>query len=123
MLARGFRINFTPDLQKETEAIKSNFTDLSIRDLTGLLWSSIDNDDSKDLDQIEYSESVSNGVRIYIGIADVSSLVSKDSRIDDYAKNNTTSVYTGVEVFPMLPTRLSTDLTSLNEGQKNDLPW
>ena len=86
-------------------------------DLTAVLWSSIDNDDSRDLDQVEFAERVPAGIRILVAIADVSAAVPLGSPVDDYARRETTSVYTGVHVFPMLPERLSTDVTSLNEGK------
>ena len=89
-----------------------------IHDLTALLWCSIDNDDSLDLDQLTVSEVLPKGaVRLWVAIADVDSLVKKDTPIDTHALVNTTSVYTSARIFPMLPERLSTDLTSLNPGQ------
>jgi exoribonuclease-2 len=89
-----------------------------IKDLRDKPWSSIDNKESRDLDQIEYAEKLPDGnVRLVVGIADVDVLVPKDSPLDRHAMANCTSVYTGVEVFPMLPEKLSTDCTSLNEGQ------
>ena len=88
------------------------------RDLRELPWASIDNDDSRDLDQLTVAQTDSGGsVRILVAIADVDALVRQASAIDDHARANTTSVYTVAEVFPMLPERLSTDLTSLALGQ------
>jgi exoribonuclease II len=85
-----------------------------IRDLRSLLWSSIDNDDSLDLDQIEVAESVGGGqCKLRVGIADVDSVVKAGTAVDQHACINTTSVYTAAEIFPMLPERLSTNLTSL----------
>ena len=90
-----------------------------IVDMTGLLWCSIDNDDSRDLDQLTVSEVLADGsVRIMVAIADVDTLVAKDSPIDRHAQVNTTSVYTSARIFPMLPEKLSTDLTSLNPNQE-----
>jgi exoribonuclease II len=89
-----------------------------IRDLRGLLWSSIDNDDSLDLDQIEVAESVGGGqCKLRVGIADVDSVVKAGTAVDQHARLNTTSVYTAAEIFPMLPERLSTNLTSLGQDQ------
>ena len=86
--------------------------------MLGVRWCSIDNDDSRDLDQLTACEVLDGGrVRIYVAIADVDVLVRKDSPIDAHARINTTSVYTSARIFPMLPEQLSTDLTSLNPDQ------
>jgi ribonuclease R len=88
-----------------------------VRDLRALLWSSIDNDDSRDLDQIEVAERLPQGhVRLRVGIADVDALVHRGSAIDEHAAHNTCTVYTGARIFPMLPESLSTDHTSLGEA-------
>lgn len=116
MVAEGFLPGIPGDAMNQLHAIDSA-PDPHLRDLTGLLWSSIDNDDSRDLDQIEWAERTKDGIRILVGIADVDSAVAKDTPIDRYAAHETTSVYAGVHTYPMLPERLSTDLTSLNEAQ------
>ena len=91
---------------------------VDIADLTHLLWCSIDNDDSRDLDQLTVSETLEGGsVKILVAIADVDALVAKDTPIDRHAQINTTSVYTSARIFPMLPEKLSTDLSSLNPHQ------
>lgn len=87
----------------------------AIRDRTNLLWVSIDNYDSRDLDQLTVAEAMpGDKVKILVAIADVDSIVKKGSAVDDNARHNTTSVYTAATIFPMLPEKLSTDLTSLN---------
>ena len=86
-----------------------------VRDLRDLLWASIDNDDSRDLDQLTVAEAMpGDKVKILVAVADVDSLVKNGSAIDEHARHNTTSVYTAARIFPMLPEKLSTDLTSLN---------
>ena len=115
MMARGF----TPDLPAaavQQAAGARQIVEGGLEDLTGLLWSSIDNDESRDLDQVEWAERTAGGIRVLVGIADVDSAVEKGTPIDDYAATETTTVYAGVRTFPMLPERLSTDQTSLNEG-------
>jgi len=87
-------------------------------DLRGMLWASIDNDDSRDLDQLTVAEAAGAATRVLVAIADVDAKVKRDSAIDVHAKTNTTTVYTEARIFPMLPERLSTDLTSLNEGEE-----
>ncbi len=121
MLQRGLLPDFSPAVIAQTNQIAQAATasDAAIRDLRGLLWVSIDNDDSRDLDQLSVAEPVADGaVKILVAIADVDALVRKDSAIDGHAWTNTTSVYTAAEIFPMLPEKLSTDLTSLGEGQE-----
>jgi VacB/RNase II family 3'-5' exoribonuclease len=90
-----------------------------IRDLRKLLWASIDNDSSRDLDQLSVAEALPDGsVKIFVAVADVDALVKRHSAVDDHAQTNTTSVYTAAAVFPMLPERFSTDLTSLGENEE-----
>jgi VacB/RNase II family 3'-5' exoribonuclease len=92
-----------------------NGTGSQILDLRELLWASIDNDDSRDLDQLTVVEAMPAGkVKILVAIADVEGIVKDGSAIDQHARHNTTSVYTAAEIFPMLPERISTDVTSLN---------
>ncbi len=115
----GFLTDFpAPALAQAAAAVAPAYSAPTMRDCTNLLWSSIDNDESRDLDQIETIEATDGGFRLSIGIANVDHFVPKGSPLDDAAGHNTTSLYTGVETFPMLPPRLSTDLSSLAEGQK-----
>jgi VacB/RNase II family 3'-5' exoribonuclease len=121
MLDAGFHPDFSNDVSREIEALKQSTPNVAgaVRDLRSLLWSSIDNDSSRDLDQVEYAEKLPDGTtRLLVGIADVDSSVPKSSATDQHASAETTSVYTGVATFPMLPEALSTDLTSLRDAQE-----
>jgi exoribonuclease-2 len=120
MFERGLQPEFSAGVEQQLAAITgpSRESDAAIRDLTPLLWCSIDNDDSLDLDQLTACEGLpQGGVKMWVAIADVDALVKKGSAIDEHARTNTTSVYTSARIFPMLPERLSTDLTSLNFDQ------
>jgi exoribonuclease-2 len=120
MRERGLEPEFSAAVKRQLEDIDgpSEEDGAGIVDLTGLLWCSIDNDDSRDLDQLTVCEVQDGGaVRILVAIADVDTLVGKDSPIDRHAQINTTSVYTSARIFPMLPEQLSTDYTSLNPNQ------
>jgi exoribonuclease II len=122
MIEAGFVPDFPPAVAEEVRSITSEnpaiITESVAQDLRELLWSSIDDKRSRDLDQVEYAERITGGdVRLLIGIADVEGVVPKASAIDKHAATNCTSVYTGVKTFPMLPEELSTDLTSLVEGE------
>lgn len=121
MIEAGFVPDFPSAVAGELRAIVANppvSAEKSVKDLRGLLWSSIDNNSSRDLDQVEYAEALPGGdTRLLIGIADVDALVPKGSAIDEHAAANCTSVYTGVRTYPMLPEELSTNLTSLNAGE------
>lgn len=117
MTERGLEPSFPVSVQRQLDALTGPAQDADplIRDLRALPWCSIDNDDSLDLDQLTVSEPLADGaVKIMVAVADVDSLVDKGSPIDEHARINTTSVYTSARIFPMLPERLSTDLTSLN---------
>jgi exoribonuclease-2 len=116
MAEEGFQPDFTVDMEHQLAAIHPA-PDHTIRDLTKLTWSSIDNDDSRDLDQIEWAERVAGGIRVLVGVADVDYAVPKGSPIDKHAAREATTVYASVKTFPMLPEQLSTNLTSLNEHQ------
>lgn len=108
---KDFLIDFTPRELAELDHIHPD-NPKNVRDLRDKDWISIDNDDSLDLDQLTYAE----GNIFYVAVADVARLVPKDSLIDLHAAHNTTSLYTPTQIFPMLPTKLSNDLTSLNPG-------
>jgi exoribonuclease-2 len=121
MIEHGFQPDFPAAAAAELAAIQAQ-TNLpsgpEFQDLRALLWSSIDNDTSKDLDQIEWAEQLPDGrIRVLVGVADVDFRVRQGSAIDTHAQSETTSVYTGVRVFPMLPTELSEGTTSLNEDE------
>jgi VacB/RNase II family 3'-5' exoribonuclease len=125
MQQRGFQPDFPPEVPKQLAELKAHPPQIAaggdVRDLRNLLWSSIDNDTSRDLDQIEFAERLPNGtVKVMIGIADVDAFVPKGTAIDLHAERETTTVYAGVRNFPMLPEELSTGSTSLLENQ--DLP-
>jgi len=120
MLVHGFEPEFPPEVQQQLAELKGHPPQMApgadIRDLRNLLWSSIDNDTSRDLDQIEVAERLPDGgIRVLVGIADVDAFVPKHSPIDEHAARETTTVYTGIRNFPMLPEELSTDASSLLE--------
>jgi len=122
MQQRGFQPDFPPQVPQQLADLKAHPPHIAaggdIRDLRNLLWSSIDNDTSRDLDQIEVAERAANGdVKIMVGIADVDAFVPKQTAIDQHAARETTTVYAGVRNFPMLPEELSTGKTSLLENQ------
>jgi exoribonuclease-2 len=121
MRDRGLLPEFSPAEMAEAQHLDHGIgpLDPATRDLRALLWASIDNDDSRDLDQLTVAEALPSGsTRIQIAIADVDAKVKQGSALDQHATTNTTSVYTDAQTFPMLPELLSTDLTSLNEGQE-----
>jgi len=121
MIEAGFVPDLNSAMKQEVQAIEARNQQgpsTAARDLRALLWSSIDDTKSRDLDQVEYAEALpGSDTRLLVGIADVDEYVSKGSAIDEHAAENGTSVYAGVKTFPMLPEELSTDLTSLNAGQ------
>lgn len=121
MIEHGFEPDFPPQVCAQLASLQQQppvVANGAARDLRHLLWSSIDNDTSRDLDQIEVAERASNGdVKIMVGIADVDAFVSRQTPIDQHAARETTTVYTGIRNFPMLPEQLSTGVTSLLENQ------
>jgi exoribonuclease-2 len=121
MIDNGLEPDFGGAAEAQLESITQPAADANadVRDLRHLLWCSIDNDTSRDLDQLSVADPQGGGaVKIYVAIADVDALVKAGSPIDDHARINTTSVYTAAAIFSMLPEKLSTDLTSLGEGQE-----
>jgi VacB/RNase II family 3'-5' exoribonuclease len=125
MLEHGFQPDFSDAVRKQLAAIvadppqaESQLKQAAAKDLRGLLWSSIDNDTSRDLDQVEFAESLADGrIRVLVGVADVDGTVQRGTPLDAHAASETTSVYTGVRTFPMFPAELSEGLTSLNESE------
>jgi VacB/RNase II family 3'-5' exoribonuclease len=120
MLEQGFEPDFPVEVRAQVAELQASPSPAvlgdGVRDLRGLPWSSIDNDTSRDLDQIEVAERLPDGLtRVLVGIADVSGFVPRDSAIDTHAAHETTTVYTGAGNFPMLPEELSNNLTSLLE--------
>jgi len=120
MTERGLLPEFSAKVVAEVSAMRdAPAHGAAIRDLRDLLWASIDNDTSRDLDQLSVAQQMGDEtVKVLVAIADVDALVKRRSAVDDHAQTNTTSVYTAAAIFPMLPERLSTDLTSLGEGQE-----
>jgi VacB/RNase II family 3'-5' exoribonuclease len=121
MIEHGFHPDFPQGTDTQLAAIQAHPempAAAGAQDLRNLLWSSIDNDTSKDLDQIEWAEQISDSrIRVLVGVADVDARVALGTVIDGHASSETTSVYTGVKVFPMLPSQLSEGITSLNENE------
>ncbi|HEX7557183.1 MAG TPA: ribonuclease catalytic domain-containing protein, partial [Leptolinea sp.] len=123
MLERGLLPDFSSEALAELDKLQSptvmkdgtTGNQIVIQDKRNLLWASIDNDDSLDLDQLTVAEAISaDQVKIFVAIADVDACIKNGSAIDQHARTNTTSVYTAAEIFPMLPEKVSTDITSLN---------
>lgn len=120
MLERGLLPDFSSAAIAELKQprLSASSDDHTVRDKRSLLWASLDNDDSRDLDQLTFAEALPAGrIKILVAIADVDSFVRNGSALDEHARHNTTSVYTAAEIFPMLPEEISTDITSLNLNQ------
>ena len=121
MIEHGFQPEFPAGADAQLAAIQAQPLPPAApgaQDLRNLLWSSIDNDTSRDLDQIEWAQQLPDGrIRVLVGVADVDARISLGTVLDGHAKSETTSVYTGVKVFPMLPAELSEGITSLNENE------
>src|SRR5262245_31896298 len=121
MIAHGLQPDYPAATMAELSRLdaRSAGDGSAIKDLTGLLWMSVDNDSSRDLDQLSYAEPLDgHRTRVLIAVADVDALVPEGSAIDQHAGVNTTTVYTAGGIFPMIPERLSTDLTSLNQDAR-----
>jgi exoribonuclease R len=120
MHAAGFKPEFVPEVAGQLQEIEQRYATgqhtQGIEDLRALGWSSIDNDTSRDLDQIEVAERTPQGIKLRVAIGDVAAAVAKGSPIDEHAQDQTQTIYTAVKNFPMLPLELSTGLTSLNEN-------
>jgi len=117
MIDRGLLPDFSPEALAELNGVQELQAEPGelIRDLRKLAWCSIDNDDSRDLDQLSVALPMPDSIiKILVAVADVDAVVKKNSALDKHASQNTTSVYTAAEIFPMLPEKLSTDITSLN---------
>ena len=119
MLQRGLLPDFSAaalaELDRLASSAKTGDGPQGVRDLRSLLWASIDNDDSRDLDQLSVAEAMpGNKIKVLVAIADVDSSITKGMALDEHARHNTTSIYTAAEIFPMLPEKVSTDITSLN---------
>ena len=124
MQDKGFQVDFPATAIQALGKLQSEPVKIEapVRDLRSLSWCSIDNDDSEDLDQLSVAVTAPSGeVKILVAVADVDSIVNKTSVFEDHANHNTTSVYTSALIFPMLPEKLSTDLTSLkfNEDRRS----
>lgn len=122
MIKYGFEPGFSKAVNKEVERLKDQLktlpVDKSVEDMRSSLWSSIDNSDSLDLDQLEYCErSLRDEIHVFVAIADVDTYIPKSSAMDKRARQNGTSVYAEVETFPMIPEKLCNDLSSLREGE------
>jgi len=120
MRERGLAPEFPPEAIRQAEALTdpARAAGGSVRDMTGAAWCSIDNDDTRDFDQLTLSQDLgARGTLVLVAVADVDAAVARDTPMDAHARLNTTSVYTAARTFPMLPERLCTDLTSLVEGE------
>jgi len=119
MIDRGLEPDYPNDALQQLESIHgpARESGAGVRDMRDLAWCSIDNDDSRDLDQLTWAEKKNGATRVLVAVADVDAVVKKDTPLDGHAHTNTTSVYTAARIFSMLPEKLSTDLTSLNQGQ------